>query len=177
MDDHKSYSRSELEQKLCRLLVSLRCARIPRRLFQRACGDQPEWVPSGGLVMRSPSQALVPLWLLDLFRDGDHVVQSRLSSELISFDDPAYIGLTEAGCLQVMSNSPLNRPDNLLTEVFAILAHALPDSHAEIGWEEIDSQLWPIIEAACLPVIMTRKIEPLEFHRTERCVHYFLCYK
>jgi hypothetical protein len=37
--------------------------------------------------------------------------------------------------------------------VLALVLQAIPDSHAELLWEELEAQLWDVIESTCLPLL------------------------
>jgi hypothetical protein len=110
-----------------------------------------------------------------LFNGGATGFQESFQSDIISIEDSVYLCLTETGSSHIASKAAPKEAEDYFMELIAILAHALPDPYTEIGWEEIDCRLWPIIEAAWLPLFTSQMTGRLSGHlqriRGERCAY------
>lgn len=161
--------------KFCRLLSLIDCRSVPKILFTRACRDQAEWLRSGELDFRKPASVWVPSWLLPLFNPvagpkassvdatnesaAVNVVELATEHGIITVEEPNGLPHFEQYCVhddwRNRLRSDLPSPDVLvcLFDVLALVLQAIPDSHAELLWEELEAQLWDVIESTCLPLL------------------------
>jgi hypothetical protein len=117
----------------------------------------------------------VPSWLLTLFHplarpktsppdatnESAAVKVVELATELgvITVEEPNGLPHLEQYCVhddwRNRLRGDLPSPDALvcLFDVLALVLQAFPDSHAELLWEELEAQLWDVIESTCLPLL------------------------
>jgi hypothetical protein len=119
--------------------------------------------------------ARVPLWLLPLFNPlagpktssadatnesaAVNVVELATEHGIITVEEPSGLPHLEQYCVhddwRNILRDDLPSPDVLvcLFDVLALVLQAIPDSHAELLWEELEAQLWDVVESTCIPLL------------------------
>lgn len=156
---------SDQQQRL--FLASFKCIRIPKALFARTARHNYEWDNNGELE-RTPevhySQSLyshllgesndVGKFMQDIEADGIASLGGKSWSE--------WFIVQESWRKRTLKySSPDDAKRNQFT-ILGLMISVFPDAWSEIAWEEIEAQLWEVVETTCVPflsVLTTADIE------------------
>ena len=156
---------SDQQQRL--FLASFKCIRIPKALFTRTARRNYEWGNNGELE-RIPGDHYSQSLYSHLFGESNDVGKFMQGIEV---DGIASLGGKSWSEWFVVQESWRKRtlkyssPDDAKRNQFTILGlmiSVFPDVWSEIAWEEIEAQLWEVVETTCVPflsVLATADIE------------------
>jgi hypothetical protein len=139
-------------------LTYFRCHRIPKILFTRAAQNQFRWDDDGELKSSPGCRSTLRLQSQQY---GAHLDITTEIQEAENIGVVRVEGKSWSQWYTVKSSwnkrtSNQNTSDYNKSNYFAILGiaiHAFPEPWSEICWEEVENQLWEVIQSTCVPFL------------------------
>lgn len=139
-------------------LASFKCIRIPKALFARTAQHTYQWGNSGELERVSEDHYSQSLYLL-LFGEGNDVGKFMQDIEADGIASLHGKSWSEWFIVQEpwrKRTLKYSSPDDAKRSQFTILGLVIsvfPDVWSEIAWEEVEAQLWEVVETTCVPFL------------------------
>ncbi|KFY81626.1 hypothetical protein V500_11241 [Pseudogymnoascus sp. VKM F-4518 (FW-2643)] len=157
----------ESDQQQRFFLASFKCIRIPKALFARTARRNYEWGNNGELE-RIPEDHYSQSLYSHLFGESNDVGKFMQDIEAYGIASLGGKSWSEWFIVQeswrkrtLKYSSPDIAKKNQFT-ILGLVISVFPDAWSEIAWEEIEAQLWEVVETTCVPflsVLTTADIE------------------
>lgn len=157
----------ESDERQSLFLAFFRCIRIPKALFSRTTRCTYEWANNGELERITEDHYSQTLYL-HLFGEGNDAgkfMQDIKAGGIASLEGKSWSEWFIVQGPWRKRTLKYSSPDDAKRSQFTILSLVIsvfPDVWSEIAWEEIEAQLWEVVETTCVPflsVLTTADIE------------------
>lgn len=174
MSSQDSMELHQCAYSFCQLLACFDAGGSPSILFWRACSPKRKWSSKGTLFDSQPEDALIPPWLLKLFKsdsrtaiapDAPAGLQEAIELDFIKVSKVKgvqYLALGNAWKPIPISTSTEDKRIKLL-ELLSVFVHGYPEPYTEILYEEMTTQLSEATEASCMPVLSILNGDDINF--------------
>ena len=136
-------------------LAFFNCDRIPKSLFDRTRLPLPQWSDGGELEMHSSARYGLEAVDFGRYSIADLIKRAERDEIVKTEGESCFQWYTVSETWKERMAHALSSEDvkAIQFSILGIVIRAFPEAWSELLWEEIEDQLWEVIESNCVPFL------------------------